>query len=64
MTRDALIRELRKLARKQNVDFRITPTQGKGSHYRVHFGDKFTTVKSGELKPGYVNLIKKQLGIE
>ena len=64
MTRDALIRELRKLARKRNVDFHITPSKGKGSHYRVHFDDKFTTVKSGELKPGYVNLIKKQLGID
>ena len=43
MTREALIRELRKLARKQGVDFRVIETKGKGSHYRVHFGEKFTS---------------------
>ena len=62
MTREALLRELRKSARKQGVDFRVVETRGKGSHYRIHYGDRFTTVKSGELKPGYVALIKKQLG--
>jgi hypothetical protein len=64
MTREALIRELRKLARKQGLDFRVIETRGKGSHYRVYYGDRFTTVKSGELKPGYVALIRKQLGVE
>ena len=64
MTREALIRELRKTARKYGLRFEVIPDKGKGSHYRVHYGDKFTTVKSGELKPGYVSLIKKQLGVE
>lgn len=64
MKRDALIRELRKLARKAGKTFEVLPDHGKGSHYRVKVGDRFTTVKSGELKPGYVALIKKQLGIE
>jgi hypothetical protein len=64
MKREALIRELRKLARSQGKEFRVDQGHGKGSHYRVHFADRFTTVKSGELRPGYVALIKGQLGIE
>ncbi|MBX3578502.1 MAG: type II toxin-antitoxin system HicA family toxin [Rhizobiaceae bacterium] len=64
MTRDTLLRELRKLARKQGVRFDVEESRGKGSHYRVHYGDRFTTVKSGELKPGYVKLIRQQLGID
>ena len=64
MTREALIRELRRLARKEDVRFDVVPGRGKGSHYQVYFGDRTTTIKSGELKPGYVKLIRKQLGIE
>lgn len=64
MTRDALIRELRKLARQQGVNFEVVTGRGKGSHYQVYFGDRTTTIKSGEMRPGYVKLIKKQLGIE
>ncbi len=64
MTREALIRELRKLARDQEVRFDVAVSRGKGSHYRVTFGDRTTTIKSGELRPGYVKLIKAQLGIE
>ncbi len=63
MTREALIRELRKLARKRGIHFEVVEDRGKGSHYRVKFGDRSTTIKSGELRPGYVTLIKKQLGV-
>jgi hypothetical protein len=62
--REALIRELRKLAKEQGVDFEVDTGQGKGSHYRVKFGDKRTTIKSGDLTPLYVSLIKKQLGVK
>ncbi|MER8862471.1 hypothetical protein NKI19_01965 [Mesorhizobium sp. M0751] len=63
MTRDALIRELRKYARLKDLTFEVFENNGKGSHYRIKLGEQFTTVKSGELKPGYVKLIKKQLGV-
>ncbi len=63
MKRDALIRQLRKQARKEGVAFRIDNI-GKGSHIRIIYGHRFTTVKEGELKPGYVALIRKQLAIE
>ena len=63
MTREALLRELRKLARNRGVEFEITKGRGKGSHYRVKFGNLRTTIKSGELTPTYVGLVKKQLGV-
>lgn len=63
MKRDALIRELRKEAKAKGLSFRVDVNVGKGSHYRVHVGDSFTTVKSGELKPGYCKLLRKQLGL-
>lgn len=64
MKRDALIRELRQIARKNGVEFRVVESRGKGSHYQVYYGDCSTTVKSGELRPGYVSLIRKQLGVD
>ena len=64
MKRDALLRELRALARTRGLVFEIVENRGKGSHYRVLFGERMTTIKSGELTPTYVRLIRKQLGIE
>lgn len=64
MKREALIRELRKLANETGKFFEVTENRGKGSHYRVKLGDRRTTIKSGELTPNYVRLIKKQLGVD
>jgi hypothetical protein len=62
--REALIRELRKWDRSKGIPFAVITDKGKGSHYRIKVGGKSTTVKSGELRPGYVALIKKQLGVD
>ncbi|MCZ2158848.1 hypothetical protein NPX99_06135 [Bartonella sp. 220] len=62
MKREALLRELRKEARKRGIHYSEAPDAGKGSHYLVTFGDKTTVIKSGELTPLYVKIIKKQLG--
>jgi antitoxin HicB len=62
--REDLIRELRRIAREGGLAFEVTENRGKGSHYRVKFGDRRTIIKSGELTPLYVRLVKKQLGIE
>lgn len=64
MKREALVRELRKLARISGKAFEVVPDRGKGGHWRVHFGDRFTVIKSGELSPTYVRLIRKQLGVD
>jgi len=44
MKREALLRELRALARKRGLVFEVFTDKGKGSHYRVRFGDKLTTI--------------------
>ncbi len=64
MKREQLLRDLRKLAKETGKQFDVYEDRGKGSHYRVTFGDRFTTIKSGELTPGYVRLIRKQLGVD
>lgn len=64
MNREALIRELRKLAKRQGKEFEVFTDRGKGSHCRVRFGDRITTIQSGELSKLHVRTIRKQLGIE
>ncbi|MDN5927248.1 MAG: hypothetical protein L0I29_09250 [Hyphomicrobiales bacterium] len=64
MKREALIRQLRKLARKQGLRFEIFTDRGRGSHYRVRLGDRMTTIQSGELSTLHVRTIRRQLGIE
>jgi hypothetical protein len=63
MKREALIRELRAIARKQGRIFEVFTDRGKGSHYRVRLGDRITTIQSGELSELRVKTIKRQLGL-
>ena len=63
MTREQLIREIRKAAKKQGLPFELIKNMGKGSHYSVIVGRKSTTLKSGEMTPRYTKLVKKQLGL-
>jgi hypothetical protein len=64
MKREALIRELRGVAARAGAHFAVIESKGKGSHYRVEFGERWTTIKAGELKPGYIKLVKRQLGLK
>lgn len=64
MKGEALLRELRKLAKRQGKDFEVFTDRGKSCHYRVRFGDRITTIQSGELSALHVRTIGKQLGIE
>ncbi|MGE0282597.1 MAG: hypothetical protein AB7P20_18565 [Rhizobiaceae bacterium] len=64
MKRDAFIRELRDIARKQGKSFEVFTGKGKGSHYRVTFGGRISTIQSGELTPLMIRTIMKQLGVE
>lgn len=63
MKRDALIRELRKEARKAGLLFEIVTKQGKGSHYIIRIGSKMSTLKSGEITRKMEKIIRKQLGL-
>ena len=64
MKREQFLRELRKIAKNRQLDLEIFEDKGKGSHYRVKLNGKMTTIKSGELTPAYVRLVRKQLGID
>jgi hypothetical protein len=64
MKRDVFLRLLRREARDSRIDFRVEKSIGKGSHYRVSFGARFTTVQGGELTPFMMRRIRKQLGLE
>ena len=46
------------------LEFRVDKAAGKGSHYRVYLGNRFTIVQSGELTPVMMKLIRKQLGLK
>lgn len=63
MNRDQLIRAIRKLAKKKEVHFLLDKKKGKGSHYRVEFGPKWTEVQD-KLNPGRIERILKQLDID
>lgn len=64
MKREQFLRELRKIAKDRQFDLEIFEDKGKGSHYRVKLNGKMTTIKSCELTPTYVRLVRKQLGID
>lgn len=45
MTGAELVRKVRKLGRKRGVVVRVDMRRGKGSHGRLYYGDRFTTIK-------------------
>jgi len=57
------IRKVRRLARKSGVLVHLDRFQGKGSHQTLYYGNRRTTVKSGEIGIGLLNAMCKQLGI-
>ena len=60
-----LIRNLRRLARDRGVAFSYEPRHGKGSHGRLLFGDRLTTIKDPrkEIGPGLLQAMLKQLDL-
>ncbi|WP_306118453.1 MULTISPECIES: type II toxin-antitoxin system HicA family toxin [unclassified Roseitalea] len=63
MTRTQFIRRLRRIARKNGLEFELDNSRGAGSHYIVRVGDKRTTVQS-DLNPRRIERIMKQLGLK
>ena len=39
------LRKLRRLGRRHGIEVELVEFHGKGSHARVYFGDRFTTIK-------------------
>jgi hypothetical protein len=62
--REQFIRELRHEAKRRGLAFRLDKSAGKGSHYRLHVGDHFTTIQSGELTPLMMRTIRRQLRLD
>ncbi len=60
MTGADFIRRIRKIARERGVTVRFDSRRGKGSHGRLYYGGRFTTVKDRkkEIGPG---LLRKML---
>ena len=58
-------RKLRRLARERGVVFEYTARHGKGSHGRLLFGDRITTIPDlkKEIGPGLLSDMLKQLGL-
>jgi len=66
--RDRFISLLRTECTVRGWSLVVDKKLGKGSHYRIEVwsGDAMvakTTLKSGELSPGYMSIIRKQLGL-
>ena len=60
-----LERKLRTLGRRRGMTVFFDPAHGKGSHGRLYFGEKFTTLKDRrkELGPGLLKSMLDQLGL-
>jgi hypothetical protein len=63
MKRDQVIRMLREEAKAHGWSLEIDMKSGKGSHYRIEVNGCKSIIKSGELSPLYVEIIRKQLGL-
>jgi predicted RNA binding protein YcfA (HicA-like mRNA interferase family) len=66
MTGAEFVRHLRRLGRKQRLAVRTVPGSGKGSHGRIFYGARSTTIPDlrHELGPGLLRALCRQLGVE
>jgi mRNA interferase HicA len=58
-------RRIRKIGRRRGVMTAFDPGHGKGSHGRLYYGDRFTTLKDRrkEIGPGLLKAMIDQLGL-
>lgn len=66
MTGAEFIRRVRCLGKARGVPVRFDSRPGKGSHGRLYYGDRFTTVKDRrkQIGRGLLAAMLKQLGID
>jgi mRNA interferase HicA len=66
MTGSEFERRIRKLGRKRGVPVSFDRGHGKGSHGRLYYGDRFTTLKDRkkEIGPGLLKAMLVQLGLK
>ena len=65
MTGNEFVRRVRRLGRERDVAVRFDTRPGKGSHGRLHYGNRFTTVKDRrkEISAGLLSAMLRQLGL-
>jgi hypothetical protein len=65
MTGHEFERRIRKLGRERGVAVSFDRGHGKGSHGRLYYGDRFTTLtdRKKEIGPGLLNAMLHQLGL-
>lgn len=66
MTRDELIRRLRRLARSRNLALEVDREHGKGSHWVITLGGRKQVVPQsgrGDIPPGTLGSILRGLGL-
>lgn len=65
MTGAEFIRRVQRLGKRRGVDVRFEPRHGKGSHGRLWFGERFTTIqdRKKELRSGTLSAMLRQLGL-
>ena len=65
MTGDEFVRRVRRVGRERGVAVRFESRSGKGSHGRLHYGERFATVKDRrkEIGPGLLTAMLRQLGL-
>ena len=64
MTGDEFVRRIRRLGRERGVAVRFDSRTGKGSHGRLYFGERFTTLKDRRkgIGQGLLSAMLRQLG--
>ena len=65
MTGDEFVLRVRRVGRKRGVVVHFETRAGKGSHGRLHYGERFATVKDRrkEIGPGLLAAMLRQLGL-
>jgi hypothetical protein len=58
-------RRIRRLGRSRGVPVSFDSSRGKGSHGRLYYGERFTTLKDRkkEIGPGLIAAMLNQLGL-
>lgn len=65
MTAGEFVRRIKRLAKDREISCWFEPRKGKGSHGRLYYGDRFTTVKdrNQEVGAGLLSAMLSQLGL-
>jgi hypothetical protein len=62
--RDRFVAEVRELAKKRGLSFRLERWRGKGGHALVWVGNRVTTLPSREIDPKTAKKILKALDLD